>query len=65
MIPLNDHLARNSKNWYQSSALISPFDIYLCATVDMLLVLADFRAAIGKANMPRKVSEVYFFSGCR
>lgn len=61
MIPLNDHLARNSRNWYRSSVLISPFDIHLCAYVDILRVFADFRAAIGQGNLRKRVSEVNGF----
>lgn len=60
MIPLNDHLARNSRNWYRSSALISPFDIHLCAYVDILLLFADFRTAVDKGGLHERVGEVSF-----
>ena len=58
MIPLNDHLARNSRHWYQSSALTSPFDIHLCAIVDIHLVFADFRKAVSQCNQRKNVDEV-------
>jgi transcriptional regulatory protein LEU3 len=58
MIPLNDHLARNSRHWYQSSALTSPFDIHLCAIVDIHLVFADFRKAVSQGNLRKNVGEV-------
>jgi transcriptional regulatory protein LEU3 len=61
MIPLNDHLARNSQNWYQSSAIISPFDIHLCAYVDILLVFADFRVTVDEGNSRNRVNEVSIF----
>ncbi|KIM80774.1 hypothetical protein PILCRDRAFT_822045 [Piloderma croceum F 1598] len=57
MIPLNDHLARNSRHWYQSSALTSPFDIHLCAIVDIHLVFADFRKAVSQGNLRKNVGE--------
>jgi transcriptional regulatory protein LEU3 len=58
MIPLNDQLARNSRNWYRSSPLICPFDIHLCAHVDILLLFADFQAVVGRGSLQKRVSEV-------
>jgi len=61
MISLNDHLARTSRNWYRSSALSSPFDIHLCAYVDILHVFADFRSAVDEGNLRERVNEVNSF----
>lgn len=64
MIPLNDHLARNSRDWYQNSPLASPYDVHLCAYVDILLVFADFRSTVGTDNLHERVNEVYCFLIC-
>ena len=61
MISLNDHLARTSRNWYRSSALNSPFDIHLCAYVDILCIFVDFRAAVSEGNLRESVDEVNSF----
>jgi transcriptional regulatory protein LEU3 len=61
MISRHDHLARTSQNWYRSSALSSPFDIHLCACVDILHIFADFRAAVSEGNLRERVNEVNGF----
>ncbi|KAJ7685111.1 hypothetical protein DFH06DRAFT_29979 [Mycena polygramma] len=43
MLDLNDYMARTSRDWYQSSSLNSPFDVHLCAYVQMLLLIAEWR----------------------
>ncbi|KAJ3505560.1 hypothetical protein NLJ89_g7355 [Agrocybe chaxingu] len=46
MLRLDDYLARNSRDWYRSSPLNTPFDVHLCAYVQMILHMAKWRAYI-------------------
>ncbi|KJA20235.1 hypothetical protein HYPSUDRAFT_68639 [Hypholoma sublateritium FD-334 SS-4] len=43
MLSLDDYLARNSREWYRSSPLNTPYDIHLCAYVQILMQLAHWR----------------------
>ncbi|KAF8902075.1 hypothetical protein CPB84DRAFT_1746799 [Gymnopilus junonius] len=54
MIPLDDYLARNSRDWYKSSALNTPADMYLCAFVQLLLHVAKWRAGIRLGSCGRE-----------
>lgn len=46
MIRLDDYLARNSQDWYKSSTLNTPSDVYICAYVQLLIHVATWRARI-------------------
>lgn len=43
MLSLDDYLARNSREWYRSSPMNTPYDIHLCAYVQILMQLAHWR----------------------
>lgn len=45
MLPLDDYLARTSRNWYKSSPMNTPFDVHLCAYVQIILIMAQWRQA--------------------
>jgi transcriptional regulatory protein LEU3 len=45
MLPLDDYLARTSRNWYKSSPINTPFDVHLCAYVQIILIMAQWREA--------------------
>lgn len=45
MLPLDDYLARTSRNWYKSSPMNTPFDVHLCAYVQIILIMAQWRRA--------------------
>ncbi|PPQ75279.1 hypothetical protein CVT26_015270 [Gymnopilus dilepis] len=62
MIRLDDYLARNSQNWYKSSVLNMPSDVYLCAYVQLLIHVAKWRVGIspsspGHEDEPRDIVE--------
>jgi len=46
MLRLDDYLARNSRNWYKTSPLNTPYDVYLCAHVQMVLHMANWSISI-------------------
>ena len=50
MIRLDDYLARNSQNWYKSSVLNMPSDVYLCAYVQLLIHVAKWRVGISPSS---------------
>ncbi|PPQ88004.1 hypothetical protein CVT25_001083 [Psilocybe cyanescens] len=43
MLRLDDYIARNSRNWYKSSSLNSPYDVHLCGYVQMIIHMAKWR----------------------
>lgn len=50
MVNLDDYLVRTSvRTWYKSHDN-APYDIALCATSEMLLLLAEFRRSTGFSN---------------
>ncbi|KAF8959024.1 hypothetical protein BDZ97DRAFT_1906286 [Flammula alnicola] len=46
MLRLDDYLARNSREWYKSSLMNTPFDVHLCAYVQILILMAKWREHI-------------------
>lgn len=43
MLRLDDYIARNSRNWYKTSSLNSPYDVHLCGYVQMIIHMAKWR----------------------
>jgi hypothetical protein len=43
MVRLDDYLARTSQVWYRSSSMNSAFDVHLCAYVQILTIMAQWR----------------------
>lgn len=54
---LDDYLARNSSNWYKSSPLNTPYDVHLCAHVQMIVHMANWNVSI-KADTPNINAQV-------
>ncbi|KIM49188.1 hypothetical protein M413DRAFT_99392 [Hebeloma cylindrosporum] len=46
MLHLDDYLARNSSNWYKASPLNTPYDVHLCAHVQMIIHMANWSVSI-------------------
>ena len=46
MLRLDDFLARSSSEWYRSSHMNLPLDVHLCAYVQILLIMAEWRMKI-------------------
>ena len=44
MLRLDDYMARNSRHWYKSSFMNIPFDIHLCAYVQIIILVAEWRS---------------------
>ncbi|KDR81549.1 hypothetical protein GALMADRAFT_134980 [Galerina marginata CBS 339.88] len=62
MLPPDDYLARNSRHWYKSSALNTPFDVHLCAFVQMIIHMVIWMADI-KADTPKLTDQPKDFVG--
>ncbi|EKM82737.1 hypothetical protein AGABI1DRAFT_53161, partial [Agaricus bisporus var. burnettii JB137-S8] len=55
MVRLDDYLARTSQIWYRSSSMNSAFDVHLCAYVQILTIMAQWRNLLNsfdKGNSP-------------
>lgn len=48
MLRLDDWLARHSRMWYKASPMNLPFDVHLCAYVQIILLMAQWRAGFGQ-----------------
>lgn len=59
MLSLDDYLARTSRNWYKESPLNTPYDVHLCAYVQILIHMAKWRSYL-KDNPPTKDSNVCY-----
>lgn len=46
MLRLDDFLARSSTHWYRSSSMNTPLDVHLVAYVQILLIMAKWRAIV-------------------
>ncbi|KAF9532237.1 hypothetical protein CPB83DRAFT_807430 [Crepidotus variabilis] len=55
MLRLDDYIARNSADWYRSSSLNTPFDVHLCAYVQMILHMAKWREFTKCTEEPEEV----------
>lgn len=46
MLNMDDFIARNSRSWYKSSSLVTPYDVHLCGYVQMLMIMARWRTKV-------------------
>lgn len=57
MLRLDDYLARTSQGWYKSSEMNTPFDVHLCAYVQLIILMAKWRSTIGHGNLRQSYRE--------
>ncbi|PFH54414.1 hypothetical protein AMATHDRAFT_53408 [Amanita thiersii Skay4041] len=50
MLRLDDYLARNSRFWFRSSPQQLPYDVHLCAYVQLIVLMAEWRSMIDGHN---------------
>lgn len=57
MVCLDNYVIRHSRFWYNSSSMNLPFDVHLCAYVDLILLMAEWKAIVegGKSSEPDEV----------
>lgn len=55
LLRVRDYLARSSRDWYKSSPYNMSCDVYLCAFVELLLVMGEFQIAVGGEDLDQKV----------
>ncbi|KAF9005589.1 fungal-specific transcription factor domain-containing protein [Cyathus striatus] len=48
MLRLDDYMARTTRHWYKSSTMNTPFDVHLCAYVQIIVVMAEWRTTMNK-----------------
>ncbi|TFK42647.1 fungal-specific transcription factor domain-containing protein [Crucibulum laeve] len=46
MLRLDDYVARKSRNWYKLSPMNTAFDVHLCAYVQIIILMAEWRHAM-------------------
>ncbi|KAF8921372.1 hypothetical protein CPB85DRAFT_1372495 [Mucidula mucida] len=56
MIRLDDHMALHSQNWYCSSPMNQPFDVHLCAYVQIIVIMARWRKGI-EGNLRQRIRD--------
>ncbi|KAJ7452500.1 fungal-specific transcription factor domain-containing protein [Mycena galericulata] len=61
MLGLDDYVARTSQDWYRSSSLNGPFDVHLCAYVNIIQLMAKWRrtAEEGKEKIDILASAIH------
>jgi hypothetical protein len=52
ILRVDDYVAQNSRNWYNSSPNNLPIDIHLCAYVEMLSIAAEFHTEKQRQVLP-------------
>ncbi|RDB21455.1 Protein priB [Hypsizygus marmoreus] len=57
MLRLDDYLARNSREWYKESPMNLPFDVHLCAYVQIIILMAEWRSEVAKNSNPGSIQE--------
>ena len=50
----NDYLAKSSWDWYRSSSFNLPFDVHLCAYVQLNILMAEWRSLVGDGVSSRQ-----------
>lgn len=50
----NDYLAKKSREWYRSSSFNTPFDVHLCAYVQLIILMAEWRSVVGDGRLLRQ-----------
>ncbi len=58
MISLDDHMAVHSEGWYKASRKNLPFDVHLCAYVQIIVIMAQWRKCIGEGNLRQRIRDV-------
>ncbi|KAF9053603.1 hypothetical protein BDZ89DRAFT_976137 [Hymenopellis radicata] len=56
MIRLDDHMALHSQNWYCSSQMNQPFDVHLCAYVQIIVIMARWRKEM-EGNLRQRIRD--------
>ncbi|KAF9069929.1 fungal-specific transcription factor domain-containing protein [Rhodocollybia butyracea] len=62
MLRLDDYMARTTQDWYRSSPLNTPYDVHLCAYVQILLIMCKWRSMAQGDNLSLKNMDVVDFS---
>lgn len=62
MLSLDNYVTRNSRDWYKSSPANLPFDVHLCAYVQILSLMAEWHSTIAEGNHRREVCFRCFWS---
>ncbi|KAK0503182.1 fungal-specific transcription factor domain-containing protein [Armillaria luteobubalina] len=57
MISLDDHMAVHSDGWYKASRKNLPFDVHLCAYVQIIVIMARWRKSIGEGNLRQRIRD--------
>ncbi|SJL00326.1 uncharacterized protein ARMOST_03639 [Armillaria ostoyae] len=57
MISLDDHMAVHSEGWYKASRKNLPFDVHLCAYVQIIVIMAQWRKCIGEGNLRQRIRD--------
>ena len=57
-LPVDDYLARHSRDWYKSSALNISLDIHLCGYVEIITLMAEFRRVVPQTYSQATLPEV-------
>ncbi|KAK0483556.1 fungal-specific transcription factor domain-containing protein [Armillaria novae-zelandiae] len=57
MISLDDHMAVHSDGWYKASRKNLPFDVHLCAYVQIIVIMARWRKCIGEGNLRQRIRD--------
>jgi len=58
MLRLDDYVARTSRDWYKCSPMNMPFDVHICAYVQILVSMAEWRSTVGEGNHSRQGFDV-------
>lgn len=62
MLRLDDYMARTSQNWYRSSSMNTPYDVHLVAYVQILIIMAKWRASVQQENNSEKVHVLLIYA---
>ncbi|THU99310.1 hypothetical protein K435DRAFT_751881 [Dendrothele bispora CBS 962.96] len=63
MLRLDDWMARTTQEWYKESPMNLPFDVHLCAYVQIILIMAQWRSLIGDRNLEQKIKDGFDIAG--
>ncbi|KIK59748.1 hypothetical protein GYMLUDRAFT_44187 [Collybiopsis luxurians FD-317 M1] len=58
MLRLDDYMARTSQDWYRSSPMNTAYDVHLCAYVQILILMAEWRSAMQDEQHSQKGFDV-------
>ncbi|KAG7452580.1 uncharacterized protein BT62DRAFT_977217 [Guyanagaster necrorhizus] len=57
MLSLDDHMAVHSEGWYKASRHNLPFDVHLCAYVQIIVIMAQWRKRIGEGSLRQRIRD--------